>query len=134
MENSKINARAFIAPGLAWAAGLMLVVIYAPRTEHINGMVGLGFLVLCLATVWSLYVLYKDNEVAHFTLLSAHQVGGDKVTCPSCGNPTTRENLLDGCDYCGTKFTVEDMENRVESFGLRRDFRTHQSKKMPSRN
>lgn len=262
MENNGINGRAFIAPALAWAAGLMLVVIYAPRTKHINGMVGLGFLVLCLATVWSLYVLYKeyertgkewpfflddlfpnypvvpdsdelskrlsgfrgslsrylsknwaeqnsdlqnyasqmmwhsaalqkkrllknkltlemdsvrraysgretcirkhayfdgryqvkdiyeeiaavrtftqegriikrlrDNEVAHFTLLSAHQVGGDKVTCPSCGNTTTRENLLDGCDCCGTKFTVEDMENRVDSFGLRRDFRTHQSKK-----
>lgn len=37
MENNGINARAFIAPALAWAAGLMLVVMYAPRTEHING-------------------------------------------------------------------------------------------------
>ena len=62
MENNGINGRAFIAPALAWAAGLMLVVIYAPRTKHINGMVGLGFLGLCLATVWSLYVLYKEYE------------------------------------------------------------------------
>lgn len=262
MDNSRINTRAFIAPGLAWVAGLMLIVIFAPTTEYVNGMVGLGFLVLCMATIGILYVLYKeydrtgkewpffldslfpnypvvpdsdelskrlsgfrrslsdyvssdrqeqnsdlqnyasqmmwhsaalqkkrllknklilemdsvrraysgrhtcirkdtyfdgryqvkdiyeeiaavrtfkqggriikrikDNEVAHFTLLSANQVGGDMVTCPSCGNTTTRENLLDGCDYCGTKFTVKDMENRVDSFGLRRDFRTNQSKK-----
>lgn len=262
MDNSRINVRAFIAPGLAWVAGLMLIVIFAPTTEELNGMVGLGFLVLCIATIWNLYVFYeeynrigkewpffldslfphypvvpdsdelsqrlsgfrrslsdylssdrpeqnsdlqnyasqlmwhsaalqkkrllknkltlemdsvrraysgrhtcvrkdsyfdgryqvkdiyeeieavrtfkqggslikriRDNEVAHFTLLSAKPVGGDRVTCPSCGNTTTRENLLDGCDYCGTKFTVEDMENRVDSFGLRRDFRTSQSKK-----
>ena len=69
-----------------------------------------------------------DNEVAHFTLLSADQVGGNKIICPNCGNPTTRENLLDGCDYCGTRFTVEDLKNRVDSFGLRRDFRTNASK------
>ncbi|WP_349688107.1 zinc ribbon domain-containing protein [Acidaminococcus sp. DS4831] len=262
MDNSRINTRAFIAPGLAWVVGLMLILIFAPRTDYVNGMVGLGFLVLCMATICILYVLYKeydrtgkewpffldsffpnypvvpdsdelskrlsgfrrslsdylsrawaeqnsdlqsyasqmmwhsvalqkkrllknkmtlemdsvrraysgrrtcvrentyfdgkyqvkdiyeeiaavrtfkqgdriikrikDSEVAHFTMLSANQVGGNMVTCPSCGNTTTRENLLDGCDYCGTKFTVEDMENRVDSFGLRRDFRTNQSKK-----
>ena len=71
----------------------------------------------------------RDNEVAHFTLLSANQVGGNKVICPNCGNTTTRENLLDGCDYCGTRFTIEDMKNRVDSFGLRRDFHTSRSKK-----
>ena len=262
MGDYKINIRSFIAPGLAWAAGLALVIIFAPKTVHLNGMVALGFLILCIATFWALYTLYKeydktgkewpsfltrffpnypiikdynelterlsgfrssysdflssrreeqnsdlqnyasqlmwhstalqkkrllknhltlemdsvrraysgkqscirenryfdgryrvsdiyeeisavrtirqdgsiikrikDNEVAHFTLLSANQTGDDNVTCPSCGNTTTRENLLDGCDYCGTLFTVEDMENRVDSFGLRRDFHTNTSKK-----
>ena len=262
MDDYRINTRSFIAPGLTWAAGLMLVAIFAPKTVYMNGMVGLGFLMLCIATFWALYTLYreydktgkewpvfldrffpnypvvedrnelmqrlsgfrrsysdflsndreeqnsdlqnyasqlmwhstalqkkrlrknhltlemdsvrraysdsrtcvrenkyfdgryrvndiyeeisavrtikqdgriikriKDSEVAHFTLLSANQAGGDKVTCPFCGNTTTREHLLDGCDYCGTKFTVEDMKNRVDSFGLRRDFRTSASKK-----
>ena len=260
MGDYRINIRSFIAPGLAWLTGLLLVIIFAPKTEYLNGMVALGFFILCIATFWALFTLYKeydktgkewpvllhryfpnypivkdydeltkrlsgfrrsysdflsdgreeqnsdiqnyasqllwhstslqkkrlmknhlslemdsarraysgncvrenkyfdgrylvndiyeeisavrtikqdnriikrirDNEVAHFTLLSANKVGGDKVTCPSCGNITTRENLLDGCDYCGTLFTVEDMENKVDSFGLRRDFHTNTSKK-----
>ena len=262
MNDFKINAGSLIGPGLAWAAGLLLVVIYAPKTVYMNGMVMLGFLVLCIATFWALYTLYreydktgkewpafldmffpnypivedrnelmrnlsgfrrsysdflssgheeknsslqdyatqlmwhstalqkkrlmkkgltlemdsvrraysgkgssvrenkyfdgryrvndiyeeisalrtikqsgkiikriKDSEVAHFTLLSASQTGAGKVICPNCGAETTRENLLDGCDYCGTKFTVEDMENKIDSFGLRRDFRTGASKK-----
>lgn len=60
MDNSRINVRAFIAPGLAWVAGLMLIVIFAPTTEELNGMVGLGFLVLCIATIWNLYVFYEE--------------------------------------------------------------------------
>ena len=262
MNDYRINTRALIAPGILWIAGLLLVAIFAPKTVYMNGMVMLGFLVLCTATFWALYALYKefdktgkdwpmfldmlfpeypvvedhneltrklsgfrrsysdflssgreeqnselqnyasqlmwhstalqkkrlmknhltlemdsvrraysgkgscvrenkyfdgryrvndvyeeisavriikqdgkiikrlrDNEVAHFTLLSANQTGAGKVICPNCGAETTRENLLDGCDYCGTKFTVEDMENKIDSFGLRRDFRTGASKK-----
>ncbi|MCR4722455.1 MAG: zinc ribbon domain-containing protein [Eubacteriales bacterium] len=262
MSEYRINTRSFIAPGLVWAAGLITVVNFAPKTVYLNGMVALGFLTMCIATFWALYALYKeydrtgkewpadldmffpnypkvedtneltrrlsefrrsysdflssgrtkensdlqnyvsqlmwhstalqkkrlmkkhltlemdsvrraysdtrdcvrenryfdgryrvsdiyeeisavriikkdgriikrirDNEVAHFTLLSANQTGGSRIICPSCGNTTTRENLLDGCDYCGTKFTVEDLKNRVDSFGLRRDFHTGVSKK-----
>ena len=70
----------------------------------------------------------RDNEVAHYTMLSAHKVGEGLITCPNCGNPTTRENLIDGCDYCGTKFTVEDLADRVAAFGFRRDYETNDSK------
>lgn len=70
-----------------------------------------------------------DNEIAHFSILSARHVGEGNVICPNCGASTTRENLIDGCDYCGTVFTVEDLQNRVGSFGFRRDFDTAQSKK-----
>ena len=261
MNNCRINYMRLIGPGLIWAAGLTLIIKFAPTTVHVNGMVGLGFLALCIGTFLALYVLYleyaktgkewpqfldiffpnypviedknmlmrrlsgfrksysdylsnereeensslqdyasqlmwhsialqkkrmlkhnltlemesvrraysgkgsfirenkysdgrykvndvyeeisavrtirqggkiirriKDNEVAHFTLLSADQIGGNKIICPNCGNPTTRENLLDGCDYCSTKFTVEDLKDRVDSFGLRHDFRTNASK------
>ncbi|MBE6726532.1 MAG: zinc ribbon domain-containing protein [Ruminococcaceae bacterium] len=262
MKDYKFNFKVLIGPGLVWAAGLVLVLLYAPKTVYMNGMVGLGFLLLCLGTLWALYALYReysktgkewpfflerffpnypvvedkndltrrlsafrksysdflssgreeenstlqsyasqlmwhstalqkkrlsknrltlemdserraytdpktcvrvnkyfdgrynvrdiyeeisalrtikrggkivgrirDSEVAHFTLLSANQVGPDAIVCPNCGNKTSRENLLDGCDYCGTKFTVEDMEDRIDSFGLRRDFRTSATKK-----
>ena len=262
MNNYKINYGALICPGLVWLSGILLIIVFAPRTVYVNGMVGLGFLALCIGTFWLLYSLYeeydktdtglpeflssffpsypvvedkyelqrqlsgfrrsysdflsggheeqnsslqnyasqlmwhstslqkkrlmkkgltlemdsvrraysgkggcvrenryfdgryrvndvyeeiqalrtirkggkiikriRDCEVAHFTLLSANQTGSGKVICPSCGAATTRANLLDGCDYCGTRFTVEDMKNRVDSFGLRRDFRTSASKK-----
>lgn len=70
-----------------------------------------------------------DKEVAHYTLLSAKETTDRKVVCPNCGSISTKENLLDGCDYCGTKFTVEDIENSVGSFGFRRDFKVSESKK-----
>ena len=262
MNDYKIRLSSLFGPALVWLAGLVLIIVFAPRTVYLNRMVALGFAALCVGTFWALYALYReydktgkewpdflsrffpnypivedkndlmrrlssfrrsysdflakeyeeensslqndatqlmwhgtalqkkrlrehgltlemaserraytggsagirekryfdgryqvrdvyeeisalrtikrdgrmikrirDREVAHYTLLSANPVGGNKIICPNCGNTTTRENLLDGCDYCRTKFTVEDMKNRVDSFGLRRDFRTSESKK-----
>jgi len=63
-----------------------------------------------------------NKEVAHYTFLSAKKVGKDEVVCPNCGSISSRSNLIDGCDFCGTKFTIEDLDNRVASFGFRRDF------------
>jgi len=71
----------------------------------------------------------RDKEIAHYTLLSAKQTQDGKYVCPNCGSPTTRNNLIDGCDYCDTRFTVEDIENSVASFGYRRDFSVSNSKK-----
>ena len=66
-----------------------------------------------------------NKEVAHYTFLSAKKDRGkDKVICPSCGNASSRSNLIDGCDFCGTKFTIEDLDDRVASFGFRRDLDT----------
>ena len=64
-----------------------------------------------------------NKEVAHYTFLSAKK-DRDKVICPSCGNASSRSNLIDGCDFCGTKFTIEDLDDRVASFGFRRDLDT----------
>ena len=65
---------------------------------------------------------FRVLDAARYRLLSASQKGENEVVCPSCGNYTTRDSLLDGCDYCGTKFTVEDLGTRVSDFGLRRDY------------
>ncbi|WP_369717367.1 zinc ribbon domain-containing protein [Leptotrichia alba] len=66
-----------------------------------------------------------NKEVAHYTFLSAKKDRDkDKVICPSCGNASSRSNLIDGCDFCGTKFTIEDLDDRVASFGFRRDLDT----------
>lgn len=70
----------------------------------------------------------RDKEVAHYTLLSCKETEDNKVICPNCGAQTSRSNLIDGCDYCDTKFTVEDIDNSVGGFGFRRDFQVSASK------
>ena len=62
MNDYKIRAGSLIGPGLAWAAGLLLIAIFAPKTVYMNGMVILGFLVLCIATFWALYTLYREYD------------------------------------------------------------------------
>ncbi len=63
-----------------------------------------------------------DNELANYSILNAKNDGDSLITCPSCGSKATRENLLDGCDYCGTKFTIEDLGKRISNFALRKDY------------
>jgi hypothetical protein len=70
-----------------------------------------------------------DKEVAHYTFLSAKNVGGDDVVCPNCGSISSRSSLIYGCDFCGTKFTVEDLDSRVGSFGFGRDFQVIEGKR-----
>ena len=74
-----------------------------------------------------------DKEVARYTFLSAKSVSPNQVVCPNCGSIATRDNLIDGCDYCGTKFTVEDLSGRVASFGFRRDFEVQEAKQQAAR-
>ncbi len=63
----------------------------------------------------------KCVETATYRILGASINTSAEVICPNCGSPSTREDLIDGCDYCGTKFTVEDLDNRVAEFGLQHD-------------
>ncbi len=64
----------------------------------------------------------RDNELAHCSILYAKRQSDGSIICPNCGSPSTREQLLDGCPSCGTKFTVEDLGWRVSSFTLREDY------------
>lgn len=66
--------------------------------------------------------LRSNEQAAHYTVITALQRGEDTVICPNCGNETTRENLIDGCDYCGTKFTVEDLGDKISKFSLQDDY------------
>ena len=65
---------------------------------------------------------FKVLDAARYRLLSASQVGDGEVICPSCGSVASRDDLLGGCGWCGTKFTVEDLGTRVSDFGLRPDY------------
>ena len=63
----------------------------------------------------------KCMEAASYRILSASANGEKGFVCPNCGSVSTRENLIDGCDYCGTKFTIEDLDKRVSEFGFQHD-------------
>ncbi len=63
-----------------------------------------------------------SNQLACYTILNAQEQGENSIVCPNCGHTTTRENLLDGCDYCHSRFTVEDLGSRIASFATRADF------------
>jgi len=64
----------------------------------------------------------KCTKVGRYKFIDAKRTGKGNIICPNCGNSSSRENLLDGCDYCGTKFTVEDLGERVSDFGFRSDY------------
>lgn len=76
----------------------------------------------------------QDKDTANYTVIKAQKVGDDKIICPNCGVETTREALLDGCDYCGTKFTVEDLDSRIAVFAFRSDFKLRYEKYLRVRN
>lgn len=76
----------------------------------------------------------QDKDTANYTIIQAKKVGSDKIICPNCGTETTREALLDGCDYCGTKFTVEDLGSRIAVFAFRSDFKLRYEKFIRLRN
>lgn len=73
-------------------------------------------------------------DLANYTVIHTKQVGDDKIICPSCGVESTREELLDGCDYCGTKFIIEDLGERVAEFAIRPDYNVAYSKYTRARN
>lgn len=61
---------------------------------------------------------FRDYDSVNYSVLSAKKQGENNVICPNCGCVTTREDLIDGCDFCSTKFTVEDLEDRVGGFNF----------------
>lgn len=76
----------------------------------------------------------QDKDTANYTIIKAQPVGEDQILCPNCGAETTREALLDGCDYCGTKFTVEDLDSRIAVFAFRPDYKLRYEKYLHQRN
>lgn len=65
---------------------------------------------------------FEFDEVAHYLFFSAKTVGNNKMLCVNCGAESTRENLIDGCDYCGTKYTIEDLEGRIGYFAFKNNY------------
>lgn len=49
-----------------------------------------------------------------YYIIQARSIRGSYI-CPNCGREDTLEHLVDGCDYCGTKFQIEDFDQKVSS-------------------
>ena len=64
----------------------------------------------------------KSLQGGWYRILSAARIGEDHVVCPNCGIETLRDHLIDGCDFCGTKFTVEDLGHKISDFWFRPDY------------
>ena len=76
----------------------------------------------------------RDSELAHYCIArSRSTTSRDRIICPNCGSETTLVNLLDGCDFCGTRFTVEALGNRVNDFVLRDDYEVAYDKYLDAR-
>lgn len=69
-----------------------------------------------------------DSQVAHYTVTDSKRSGDGQIVCPGCGHPSTRENLIDGCDFCRTRFSVEDLGTKMSGFALRDDYEVWYSK------
>ncbi len=52
-----------------------------------------------------------------YYIMQSKNVNG-RCICPNCGYEDTLENLVDGCDYCDTKFQIEDFRQKVSSVYL----------------
>ena len=61
---------------------------------------------------------FHSKEAARYQILNAEKTGRGDIICPSCGKPASRENLIDGCDYCGSSFLLEDLSMKISSFML----------------
>ena len=59
----------------------------------------------------------KDDKLIS---VSAIKAGGDdeNACCPNCGSLAKISSYIDGCDFCGSRFTVHDFEEKISSFSL----------------
>lgn len=62
--------------------------------------------------------IYRDEDwrICHYLLAGAKNNATGMLLCPSCGNYAAREELLVGCPYCGTHFTIRDLSLRVAGY------------------
>ncbi len=59
----------------------------------------------------------KEQEIASVHVLKA-DVQEETAACPNCGHVGRIAEYIDGCDYCGCVFTVNDFEAKISGFFL----------------
>lgn len=59
----------------------------------------------------------KDDKILSISTIKANG-DGDLAVCPNCGHTGKISSYIDGCDYCGSKFTVNDFSEKVSAFSF----------------
>lgn len=62
--------------------------------------------------------VYQDEDwrICHYLLAGAKYSSSGLIACPNCGSYAAREELLNGCPYCGTQFEIRDLSLRVAGY------------------
>lgn len=55
-----------------------------------------------------------NGKEGQYYLVQSKAVNGNLI-CPNCGHEDTVEAMLDGCNYCNTKFNIQDFNQKVSS-------------------
>lgn len=56
----------------------------------------------------------RKQSPGEYYMIQSRSLNGNYI-CPSCGWEGTLEHFVDGCDYCQTKFHIEDLKQKVSS-------------------
>lgn len=59
----------------------------------------------------------KEKEIFSARFLKS-DVRDGQVCCPNCGYVGSVSSFTDGCDSCGTKFSVHDFETKISGFSM----------------
>lgn len=59
----------------------------------------------------------KDREICTISILQSDVKEG-QAACPNCGYHAPISSFIDGCDSCGSVFSVSDFEAKISGFSL----------------
>ena len=62
----------------------------------------------------------KDSDIVTTSIISS-DVNGDMVACPNCGGVAAASTYIDGCDYCGSRFSVKELEPKISGCTIAED-------------
>lgn len=61
-----------------------------------------------------IYKIRKDSNIKYF-IISSIFANEKECMCPNCGHTSKVEELIGGCPYCKSKFTIEDLKGKINS-------------------
>lgn len=59
--------------------------------------------------------IFQGKNIKDYLIISSKFRNSDECTCPNCGAFMKVDQLIDGCDYCNTKFDLQDLHGKVSS-------------------